>query len=73
MYIYIYDCVSWESTDTSCGASMSGEDEIIEGQVNSPAVVKPKKPRQKAAHGIMWLKFCGSFDHITNIFLNGNG
>ena len=55
--------VVWESTAISLGDSMSSAKASGEGQVNSPARMNPKAPRQKAAHSIVQSKLGGFCDH----------
>ena len=53
----------WESTDMSFDDSISGVKAACDGQVNLPACMNPKNPRQKAAQSIVRLKLGGSSDH----------
>ena len=44
-----------------------------EEEVNSPERMKPKKPRQNAAHSMTLSKFCESLDHSVWIFVSRSG
>ena len=60
------------STDTSLGLSISSENACRDGQVNSPALMKPKNPVQHAAQSIA-LSACpvlGVCDHSVNSSLS---
>ena len=52
-----------ESTAISCGVSISGVNASMEGHVNSPDLINPKNPMQKAAHSIVLSESGGSSDH----------
>ena len=57
----------------SLAESISGEKAAMEGQVNSPERINPKKPRQKAAHSMTLSKVRGSFDHASRILDSRSG
>lgn len=63
----------WESTLMSVGVSMCDENACCDGHVNSPARMKPKKPRQNAAHSITLSNVNGPCDHVLWICLSISG
>ena len=53
-----------ESTLMSVGDRVCGMKACNDGQVNSPDLIKAKKPRQYAAHNIVVSNVLGSWDHL---------
>ncbi len=62
-----------ESTDTSHTCSILVVNADCDGQVNSPALRNPKKPRQKAAQSMKWSDERVSCDHASRILLSRAG
>ena len=64
---------SWESMTTSPTISISDDNAVCEGQVNSPARREQKKPRQKAAQSINLSWANGLLDQTACILRRSSG